>query len=193
MFGLFKRVNNTVKNPKILLASIRAGHEQLFTQDCDIYQGQFNGIFNDTTEYRAANISEFFEFINGKTFDIVHLFADIETNGTIQDVSGTEFLKKLSASEVKVLIFASDNPGDNYVAFSKDIGKNIKPMNLVMTIERKGDLFPSFFKSLFGFMAFGHTMPMAWVELAPQNVNKTGSDTPGAIFSAGLGSLKFSS
>ena len=193
MFGLFSRAKNKVKNPKILIASIGVGSKSFFAQDRDIYQSQINNIFDDITEYEAVNIDKFWEFIEGKTFDIVHLFVNIEPDGKVESVSGREFFEKLSASEVKTVLFASDNPADNYIAFASKNGEgNIRSMNTVMTIERKGEAFPSFFQSLFGLMAWGRTMPMAWVELAPQNPHlKSGDNIPGAIFVAGLGSLKF--
>jgi hypothetical protein len=187
MFGLFNRSKNTVKNPKILLASVGAGNETLFATDREMYQSHFS----DITEHQAASVSDFFDFIRGKTFDIVHLFAEVKPNGTIQDVSGYEFLGNLSQAETKLVIFATDNSGDKYIAFfpqAKD--KSIKPMNAVMTLDRKGDLFPKFFKSLFGFMASGDTMPQAWVKLAPQNPNIE-HNAPETIFSAGFGSVKF--
>jgi len=187
MFGLFNRSKNTVKNPKILLASIGTDDETLFAADREIYQSHFS----DITEHRAASVSDFFEFIRGKTFDIVHLFVEVKANGTIHDASGYEFLENLSQAETKLVLFASDNSGDSYIAFyPKANAKNIKPMNAVMTLDRKGDLFPKFFKSLFSFMASGDTMPQAWVKLAPQNPNIE-HNTPETIFSAGFGAVKF--
>ncbi len=187
MFGLFNRSKNTVKNPKILLASIGTNDETLFAADREIYQSHFS----DITEHQAESVSDFFEFIRGKTFDIVHLFAEVKPDGTIQDVFGYQFLENLSQAETKLVLFASDNSGDNYIKFSpKDKWENIKPMNIVMTLERKGDLFPKFFKSLFGFMALGDTMPQAWVKLAPQNPHLN-HNTPETIFSAGFGAVKF--
>ncbi len=187
MFGLFNRSKNTVKNPKILLASIGADDESLFAADREIYQSHFT----DITEHKAAGISDFLDFISGKTFDIVHLFAEVKPNGTVQKTSGVQIFEHLSQAEAKLVLFASENSGDNYIAFSpKDKWRNIEPMNVVMTLERKGDLFPKFFKSLFGFMTSGDTMTQAWVKLAPQNPHLN-QNAPEAIFSAGLGSMKF--
>jgi hypothetical protein len=188
MFGLFNRSKNTVKNPKILLASIGASDETFFAADREIYKSYFS----DITEHKAATVSDFFDFIGGKTFDIVHLFAEIKTNGTIEDVSGQEILENLSQAQTKVVLFASGNSGDSYIAFYPKRGaENINPMNAVMTLDRKGDLFPKFFKSIFGFMVSGDTMPQAWVKLAPQNSNIE-HDAPETIFSAGFGAIKFS-
>lgn len=121
----------------------------------------------------------------------MHLFAEIKPSGTIEDVSGQEFLENLSQVETKVVLFASDNSGDSYIAFYPKCGaKNINPMNAVMTLDRKGNLFQKFFKSLFGFMVSGDTMPQAWVKLAPQNP-QLNQNTPEAIFSAGFGAVKF--
>lgn len=190
MFGLFNRSKNTVKSPKTLLVSIGIPEETLFDSDRDIYQSYFS----DITEYQAETVSDFFNFISDKHFDIVHLFTDVLLNGTIQNASGYYFLENLSEAKTKLVIFASDNPADCYIAFyPKSHDNSIKPMNAILTIERKGELFPKFFKSLFELMANGDTMPQAWVKLAPQNphANAAEATMPGAIFIAGFASVKF--
>ena len=52
---------------------------------------------------------------------------------------------------------------------------------LVMTLKRNGQIFPSFFKELFGMMHHGVTMPMAWVKLAPQIPGRENDNVPGTI------------
>ena len=42
------------------------------------------------------------------------------------------------------------------------------PINLVITFHRNGKDFARFFRSLFQLMWAGKSMPMAWVQLAPQ-------------------------
>jgi hypothetical protein len=43
-----------------------------------------------------------------------------------------------------------------------------RPINLVITLDRKDENFARFYQSLFQMMFAGTSMPMAWVRLAPQ-------------------------
>jgi len=63
-------------------------------------------------------------------------------------------------------------------------------MNLVMTLERKGDVYPRFFRRLMEDMITGTSMPEAWVKLAPQGPAQQ-DDIPETVFNAGYGSLRF--
>lgn len=93
---------------------------------------------------------------------------------------------------VRILTLASNNEPEWLVPFcSEAVNAGTAKINLVMTLDRKGELFVRFFTSLFGFMLKGMTMPEAWVELAPQNPDGV-PETPETIFSAGYGSLRLS-
>ena len=91
------------------------------------------------------------------------------------------------------MVFASDNPVENYVAaFPAEQRKGFVEPSLVLTLERKGENFVKFFSSLFRLMAKGQTMPMAWVRLAPQGGNsREMQELPETIFEANLGQIKF--
>src|ERR1044071_5167617 len=187
VFKLFKRSENTIEEPAILLCSLSMHDSSCISKDKLIYQNHRN-----ITEYRAASFSDFLTFLNHKTFDIVHLLTKVEPDGTIEGTSGFELFESLSNGKVKLVIFASDNPADSYLKLiPKDRSKSIKPMNIVMTLDRKGDSFQRFFQSLFDLMAQGDSMPVAWVTLVPQSPGVVNKNVPDTIFQAGLGPIGF--
>ena len=158
MFGLFGRSKNTVKNPKVLVASIGSNDTSLVSSDRRIYEGYFDDIETCQTE----SVAEFYKYIREKTFDILHLFASLDSDQTIEGETGPAFFERLSQANVKIFIFASDNEGDLLIPFcSQATNAGVARMNLVMTLDRKGELFGSFFKTLFGSMVSGRTMPEA--------------------------------
>jgi hypothetical protein len=63
-------------------------------------------------------------------------------------------------------------------------------VDLVITLDRNGEAFGRFFKSLFELMLTGVSMPMAWVTLAPQGPDAS-NDNPGMIFHAEAGGVMF--
>jgi hypothetical protein len=185
MFNLFGGSKNTVKEPKILICSIG---DAPVAPDKLIYQPHFNNI----TEQNSPTVTDFFSFMTGKTFDIVHLFVKVEANGTVQGKPGIQLLEYLSKADVKLIMFATNNPGDNYIkAFANNRPKNLGNMNIVMTLDREGDKFTNFFKELFDLMAKGKSMPMAWVQIIPQAEGPWQEKAPSTIFDAGRGHIKF--
>lgn len=184
---LFKRSHNTVVKPAILLCSIGKDDKLLRTSDKAIYHSH-----NNIIEFHAGSVSDFFDFIKNKTFDIVHLLVRVESGGTVEETSGFELFECLSNAGAKLVIFASGNASDGYIKLApKARCRNINPMNVVMTLDRKGDLFQRFFQSLFDLMAAGDSMPAAWVKLIPQDGGKEHQNVPDTIVHAGLGQIGF--
>jgi hypothetical protein len=79
-----------------------------------------------------------------------------------------------------IAIVAFPNEPNNLIAAGKPTGYG--QANLVLTINRKGPAFTSFYSELFRRMYQGKTMPMAWAELAPQIPGATHEDCPEGIF-----------
>lgn len=76
-----------------------------------------------------------------------------------------------------------------YIAANKREGNG--RANLVMTLERKGATFAQFFYDLFSKMFAGTTMPMAWVQLAPQIPGANHENVPSTIFAAEVSHIVF--
>jgi len=92
---------------------------------------------------------------------------------------------------VKLLWLASQNKPEGYIKGFKAAGK---PLNLVLTIDRKGPRFSTFLVHLLRKMSAGETMPVAWVSLAPQSSNDPrNQDAPACIFAAGRSGVKLRS
>lgn len=149
--------------------------------------------YPSTTSKSFAGLDHLLNAIrNG--YDVVHLFADVSAAGIISGADGTnclgtELIDSCCDAGVKLLWIASGNHPDGYIKGFRAKGK---PLNLVMTIDRKGSGFSIFLAKLLSKMAAGETMPGAWVAIAPQAPkNPHASDMPATIFAAGNGSAKF--
>jgi hypothetical protein len=110
--------------------------------------------------------------------DVLMIYAVIETNGVLQN-SSHSLREIIHKSHAPIVVVATENGGQSYIAAGKRPGSG--KANLVMTLKRNGQIFPSFFKELFGMMHRGVTMPMAWVKLAPQIPGLEHKNVPGTI------------
>ncbi|MEM7395536.1 MAG: hypothetical protein AAF492_24660 [Verrucomicrobiota bacterium] len=92
-------------------------------------------------------------------------------------------------SGAKVVIFATDNDPDNFPDRSSDpvYGR----VNVVLTLQRKGEDFAEFFRQLFSLMFDGESMPDAWCKLAPQISGLEHEGGPEAVFGCLLGDITF--
>lgn len=119
--------------------------------------------------------------------DVLLIYAHVQHDGSIAgtDDGLRELIRKSAAP---IVMIASENSGDGYVAAGKRTGYG--QANLVMTLKRKGPLFGQFFGQLFRRMFEGKTMPLAWVELAPQSPKALHINCP-EIFAAGASHIVF--
>jgi hypothetical protein len=183
-----KPAQEHVPGPRILVCSLDPRFSETVIADHKVY-GRF---FPDSTAAVLDNIPELLDFV-GRGYDILHLLCDVSAAGFIRDlrdqtISGTELIDACLAANVKLLWFASDNPSDGYRNFDLKYAR----LNVVMTLERKGEKFPRFLDALLSEMNSGKSMPVAWVTLAPQ-IPRIQHDAPETIFMAGRGQVRFSS
>jgi len=120
--------------------------------------------------------------------DVLFLYARVFDSGVVDGSDGgiREIIRDSGAT---VVVVATENSGDAYIAGApnRPYGK----ANLVMTLQRNGKSFQTFFCRLFKMMFSGETMPVAWVKLAPQIPGHERTDTPGTIFAAEAGQVSF--
>jgi len=110
--------------------------------------------------------------------DVLMIYATITSNGVIRNAS--QSLRELiHNSHAPIVVVATENSVESYIAAGKRPGAG--KANLVMTIKRNGQIFPNFFKELFGMMYRGVSMPMAWAKLAPQIPGQQHDNVPGTI------------
>ena len=124
--------------------------------------------------------------------DVLFLYCSFEPPGKIVGTEGS-LRSLIRDSKARVAVVASQAPADllSNREFQTALAKGDNPpVNLVMTLNRNGDNFGRFFKSLFELMWTGLPMPMAWVQLAPQGPQQR-DDIPGTIFLAEAGHVAF--
>jgi len=120
--------------------------------------------------------------------DVLMIYCDLEHNGTIAGHSAG-LRDVIDAAKAPIAIVASENRADCYIAAGKRDGH--AATNLVMTLNRKGPVFTAFFADIFRRMFAGQSMPMAWIDLAPQIPGATHDNCPETIFAAEVGHIVF--
>ncbi len=120
--------------------------------------------------------------------DVLLLYAQTETDGRIVgSIDGLRDIIRKAKAVIAIVAFPND-PG-SLIAAGKLTGYG--QANLVLTINRKGPAFRTFYSELFGRMYRGTTMPTAWVQLAPQIPGANHDNCPDGIFSAEIGHIVF--
>ncbi len=95
--------------------------------DANVYRRHYR-----TVEARVfTDAAALVEAVRG--IDVLHLF------GSVERLAASSLLDACVASHVKAVIIASENEADAYVR-----GVPARPVNLVMTLDRKGKGFPEF-------------------------------------------------
>jgi hypothetical protein len=124
--------------------------------------------------------------------DVLFLYCALEPSGTIVGQQGS-VRALIRDCKARVAVIASQVPSEllSNREFQAALGRgNNPPVNLVMTLNRNGANFGRFFKSLFQMMLTGMSMPMAWVELAPQGPQQP-DDIPSTVCLMEAGQVAF--
>ena len=158
--------------------------------------GILNLCGNDAAEWVAADrdaLGRLFREVSESTqqtpsCNLLLLYCALESDGSIvrHHLGLREIIRDSGAA---VVVVASPNSGESYNAAAKE--KPYGRANLVMTLDRKGHAFSRFFQKLFGEMKRGKSMPIAWVNLAPQRPHSVHTDVPDTVFLCELGQLAF--
>jgi hypothetical protein len=172
-----------ISEPKIVFLNLAgARYATIAAED----QAAFGGLFDGHAE--AANASV-------PTCDVLFLYADIEPSGKIV---GQPWLVReaIRDSGAKIAVIASPVPkeimsGQQWAIQKSAFARESYPaVDLVITLDRNGENFARFFKSIFQMMRTGQSMPMAWVQLAPQGPVQP-KDIPGTVFLMEAGQVWF--
>jgi hypothetical protein len=154
-----------IQDPKIgFLNLMGALARPLIKEDANALKSMFSGCMESDGDIPVC--------------DVLMIYATIDPSGTIQNIpfSLREIIYK---SHAPIAVVATENDVQSYIAAGKRSG--VGRANLVMTLSRKGQMFPNFFRELFAMMHRGVTMPMAWVKLAPQIPGKDRPNVPGTM------------
>ena len=184
----FKKRRDEVVGTKVVVASLDPRFAELAKAD----HGYYSQFYSAPDEIVFENAQQLLTGID-KRYDIVHLFCDVSPEGNIIDshgnrAAGAALIQRCCDSDVKLLWLAGQNKPEGYIKGFNAVGK---PLNLVLTIDRRGPCFPSFLENLLRKMSAGETMPAAWVALAAQtSSDPRHQDLPACIFAAGRGGVK---
>lgn len=178
-----KRGRNTISSTRVLVSAVGDSDTLVSAAalDADIYSRHYG----DVTSTPAPDGDFLVDTIKAGAFDVVHVLASVNADGTIGRRPVGQVLETCRETNVKLVFFASDNPADVYISHVRRGN-----FNLVMTLERRGEYFAAFLDSLLSKMAAGKTMPVVWVGLAPQTQGAPEHDTlPRCIFDANRGDI----
>jgi hypothetical protein len=174
-----------IKNPKVMVASLGdAPLSDIGATDATVYSAYFDsvGVAKLPT---AAALSD---FLVEEHPDILHLYCNLNENGELTDdrggtLPGGAFLEACRRAGVTLLFFASDNPGDHYSrAFSKHRRGPGNGVDVVWTLERRGENFPFFLGELLKGMSKGEPMLKVWVQVAPQAQGEWMEKLPSTVY-----------
>jgi hypothetical protein len=174
---------------RVLVAAL----DQKFAELVSIDGRCYCAVYPDAKQKSFENVEGLLKAI-GDGYEVIHLFCDVTADGEItggqgRELSATDLIDGCCKSGVKLLWIASDNKPEAYV---KGFKPAKKPLNMILTIERKNSRFPAFLEGLLRKMSQGETLPVSWVSLAPQNSNDPrNQEAPSCIFVAGLASARF--
>ncbi|MDR0780220.1 MAG: hypothetical protein LBF16_05940 [Pseudomonadales bacterium] len=161
-----------IQNPVIGFVCVAPEHQQLMEAD----KAAIGPLFSECRSSTNQTV----------TCHILFLYCNIDETGSLPGfkMRVRDFIK---ASGAYVAVVASENEGANYMQSLNP--KNDWPANIVLVINRRGEIFPSFFQKLFNSMQSGTSMLMAWVQLAPQIPNHDHPDCPSTIMAAEAGHI----
>jgi hypothetical protein len=171
-----------IPNPSLVFANL-AGNtgKRLMDQDRKSLEDLFRGriFFADRTLPRC---------------NVLFLYCALEASGRVSGASFT-FRDLIKGAGAHIAVIASEiQPA---LLSNAEFGKALQTKtdwraNIVVTLNRNGEHFGTFFRRLFSDMHAGTTMPMAWTKLAPQGPHQP-RDIPGTICLMEAGHIAFGS
>ena len=122
--------------------------------------------------------------------NVLFVYCDFESDGKI---AGTPvgLREVIRDSGALIVVVASETSREACMEAVKPQPAPYGRANLVLTLDRRGMVFASFYRRLFEQMAKGVTMPVAWVSLAPQIPGRDHIDCPTGAFLCEAGQVAF--
>ena len=182
---LFRRRTQDVFYTRVLVCSVGDVPEDELGRDFNAYQKYLGSV----TLQRFEDANGLVNALRGR-YDIVHVLTAVTVDGRIggSEISGTELIQQAALDNTKLLWIASTNDPQGYV---KGFKPNGNKLNVVMTIDRRGDCLSNFIGKLLHEMQSGLSMPVAWNKIVPQIPGQEHPDAPATIFYSGLGQIRF--
>ena len=181
LFGLGSTQRITLNNP-LIVKSPRLGFLNLMGSSAEMMRDEDKAAF--IALFSSVEQSD----TNPPACDVLLIYGHMDKDGHFANHS--EGLRDIiRTSNAPIVIVASENDSQSYIAAAKRA--RYGQANLIMTLERNGAAFTSFFSQLFKMMYQGKSMMVAWVELAPQIPGATQDNCPETIFSAEITHIVF--
>lgn len=120
---------------------------------------------------------------------VLFVYTHLNADGSIRGSTSLDIRQIAQLSKASIVVLASPNPGDSLTTAAGIAGP--KSANLVLTTDRKGAAFPTFYRSLFERMRDGQELLLAWVELAPQGPVTPPTPAPVSALLAEGGRMSF--
>jgi hypothetical protein len=165
----------------VLLSTVGNGHSAELNSDLAIYRNRYREV---RTEFVAS-----FSGLSGalENVDILHLYLSLDGNGEIvfpeERQPSTHLVEACRSAGVKLLIVASPNDPNAYL---KGLNPREPRLNLMLTLDRKGELFSEFLDRLLHELAGGSYLPTAWTKLVPQAPGPWHERLPSSYLAVGL-------
>jgi len=172
-----------VVGAKVLVCALGEKFEDLRKNDERIYKRFYP---STTTSVNAATLTEFRQGL-GMRCDVLHLFCDVDAQGSITDrsgarMTGAELLQASVDAGVKLLWIASDNFAEPYKAGFKLKGLKL---NVVLTERRLGPNFSLFLDGLLTRLSSGESFGKAWNVVSKPEGKSVQPDVPHTSVSTG--------
>lgn len=119
---------------------------------------------------------------------ILFVYAHLDEDGAIPGMEQTGVREIAQAAGAALVVVATANPAARVQKAASASGP--KTANIVLTLDRNGRFFGTFFKTLFDRMATGEEMLLAWTGIAPQGPVRR-PDVPATILLVEAGGLAF--
>jgi len=166
---------------KVLICNVGSAISQGLEADSAVYRKYYGTV--DSQSVRGK--SELLSALESGS-DIVHMFSRCSPDGVLSDLEegtadGTDLIRACVKYGTKLLWIATANDSSCYIKGFRAKGS---PLNLIMTLNRRGDRFPDFLDRLLSRVSSGEKLPQAWMALAPQKGGPPTSDLPDCIFFA---------
>lgn len=155
-----KRKDNIVFTTNVLVSAIGADEKLAAMADCDA--GIYEKYYVNVTNTPVSDAGALVDIIKAGAFDLVHVLANVNSDGTIGRTRAARLLRTCARKDVKLVFFASENPCETYVTHCET-----RRLNKILTIQRKGDNFPVFLDGFLGKMSTGTPWGTAWSDLRP--------------------------
>ncbi len=185
LFG--NRHLDTGSGLKVLVSSLDSDFRECLEADASIYSRHYR----DVSSAFFSELGELHSAIE-RSYDILHLFSRLSDDGSLldskhQSLSGTDLIQECCERGSKLLWIANANAPGGYI---KGFRAGGKPLNLIMTLERRGAFFEDFLEKLLCRLAAGETLPVAWPSLVPQSPGPWHEQLPSCIVYAGQPNVK---